>query len=613
MLEVLHNKWCSFLKQQRSFKEQLDFWKNENSIFKPVWLPDQSHIEASNLRKIMDKVGLQKFTDFHKWSVDHCDDFWSYIIQELKIPFEEQPTNIRGNLQDNTHPQWLPSAKLNIAAACLQGEDEKIAIIVGDESGNRVSLSYAELRLKVQSVAHFFNSKYPKGTRVTIYMPLSLEASVIYLGLIYGGLVPVLVAESFSKEELYKRMSIAQSTTVVTIKDYQYNQKTIPLLDKIQGIDVSILQAEEVMAHRGSMSAIAVDRYTESTILFSSGTTGTPKAIPWTHLTPIKCASDGYLHHDIHPVDVVTWTTGMGWMMAPWLIFASLINSATLLLFKGAPTHPAFIDFMNQEKVTILGVIPSVVRSWRSQNIASFESIRLWTSTGEPSNFEDYLYLMSLTDYRSPIIEYCGGTEIGGGYITGTIVQPCMPSAFTTPALGVDFHLLDQNSWDTTEGEVFIIPPSLGLSEHLLNKSHDEEYHQDNPDYKGRITRKHGDRLAKVQTGDGFYYISKGRADDAMNIGGIKISPVEIENIIIELEAVQSCAVVSHSKDDAPELLYVFAVLNDTNINAVKEQINQSIKWRLNPLFRVHDLISIDTLPVTASGKVMRRVLRDML
>src|SRR5205085_2488536 len=101
-------------------------------------------------------------------------------------------------------------------------------------------------------------------------------------------------------------------------------------------------------------------------VLFSSGTTGTPKAIPWTHSTAIRCALDGYVHQDIQPRDVVAWPTSVGWMMGPWLIFAALLNRATIALYDGAPQTAEFCRFVQDAGVTTLGVVPSLVRAWRS-------------------------------------------------------------------------------------------------------------------------------------------------------------------------------------------------------------------------------------------------------
>ena len=277
-----------------------------------------------------------------------------------------------------------------------------------------------------------------------------------------------------------------------------------------------------------TFTAVPCDPDAHTNILFSSGTTGEPKAIPWTHTTPIKCAADAYLHHDIHPGDVLAWYSNLGWMMGPWLIYASLINRATIALYDGVPTNREFGSFVQNAKVNMLGVVPTLVRAWKRTDCMhglDWQAIRAFSSTGECSNPEEMLYLMSLAGYK-PVIEYCGGTEIGGGYVTGTRVQPAAPSTFTTPALGLDFLLFDDEGNPSDNGEVFIVPPSLGLSTMLLNADHNAVYFTETPRPK---LRRHGDALERLA--DSYYRIH-GRVDDTMNLSGIKVSAAEIEEVL---------------------------------------------------------------------------------
>src|SRR5690606_587465 len=152
-----------------------------------------------------------------------------------------------------------------------------------------------------------------------------------------------------------------------------------------------------------------------------------PKAVPWTQLTPLKAAVDARFHHDVRAGDVVAWPTSMGWMMGPWLVYASLLNGAAMALYEGSPAGAGFARFVADAGVTMLGVVPSLGRACGAQDAladAGWSRIRAFSSTGEPSHREDALWLMSRTGYRAPILEYCGGTEIGGGYVCGTMLRP---------------------------------------------------------------------------------------------------------------------------------------------------------------------------------------------
>ena len=363
------------------------------------------------------------------------------------------------------------------------------------------------------------------------------------------------------------------------------------------------------------------DAYTN--ILFSSGTTGEPKAIPWTHTTPIKCAADAYLHHDIHRNDVLAWHTNLGWMMGPWLIYASLINKATIALYDGgSPTGRDFGVFVQNAKVSMLGVVPTLVRAWKNTECMhglDWHAIRAFSSTGECSNPEEMLYLMSLAGYK-PVIEYCGGTEIGGGYVTGTRVQPAAPSTFTTPALGLDFLLFDDDGNPSDNGEVFIVPPSLGLSTSLLNTDHSEVYFAGTPRPN---LRRHGDAIERLGNKfedepwlTGMKYRVHGRVDDTMNLSGIKVSSAEIEEVLNVVDGIQeTAAVAASSEDGGPSQLVIYTVLAASESEPTKQEIHATLQAalseHLNPLFRIHDVVIVDTLPRTASNKVMRRLLRQ--
>jgi acetyl-CoA synthetase len=301
-------------------------------------------------------------------------------------------------------------------------------------------------------------------------------------------------------------------------------------------------------------------------------------------------------------------------MMGPWLIFASLINRATIGLFYGAPTGKEFGSFVEEAKTTMLGVVPSLVRTWRQtgcMNGVDWSNIRLFSSTGECSHPEDMEWLMSLGGGR-PVIEYCGGTEIGGGYLTGTVTRPCRPGTFNTAALGLDVIILDEKGSPATNGELFIIPPSLGLSTTLLNDEHHEVYFADTPlGPKGETLRRHGDEMEMLPGG---YWRCHGRVDDTMNLGGIKISSAEIERVLKCLPQVLETAAIAVSPGGGPSQLVIYAVCSNQEKlpkDALLDAMQQAIRRDLNPLFKIHDLVLVAGLPRTASNKVMRRVLRQ--
>jgi acetyl-CoA synthetase len=213
-----------------------------------------------------------------------------------------------------------------------------------------------------------------------------------------------------------------------------------------------------------------------------------------------------------------------------------------------------------------------------------------------------------------PVIEYCGGTETGGSYITSTVLDPAPPGCFSAKTLGSDFVILDEAGRVSDTGEVFLIPPVLGHSTRLLNADHHEVYFEGcPPGPAGQVLRRHGDMVERMPGGR---YRALGRSDDSMNLGGIKVSPVELEQVMNACAGVAETAAIAVSpKGGGPSELVVFAVLDDPDagpdVDGIRGDLQERIREHLNPLFRISDLRTIDALPRTASNKVMRRVLRD--
>jgi acetyl-CoA synthetase len=216
-------------------------------------------------------------------------------------------------------------------------------------------------------------------------------------------------------------------------------------------------------------------------------------------------------------------------------------------------------------------------------------------------------YLMDLAGNK-PIIDYIGGTELAGGYLAGTVLHPCIPGTFTTPTLGGGIHILNDNGEPADSGEVFIEPPVLGLSQELLNRDHHVEYYAGTPDI-GVVLRRHGDYIEQLDDG---YYRAHGRVDDTMNLGGIKTSSAEIERSVIGVVGLRDVAAVAvEPPGGGPGKLVMYVVVAPgTDLAEVHDEMQRRVRSRLNPLFKIADLVAVAELPRTASAKVKRRELR---
>ena len=599
----------------------------------PAWFPTAGEIRASNLHALMEERGCADYPALFKWSVTQRMEFWEHLTRRLGIRFA-RPYDAVADLTDLRAPRWFPGARLNVAQSCFNAPANAMAIVHQAEEGPPAGVSYGELRALANRVANGLRAAgYRPGDCIALDLPMTAQAVAIYLGIVFAGCAAVGIADSFAAAEIGVRLRLTNAKAIFTQDVMHRGGKTLPLYAKVLEADAPpaiVLAAggaapaavrrpadltwEEFLSENADFSPLPCAPEAATNILFSSGTTGEPKAIPWTHATPIKCAADGWLHQDVRPGDVVAWPTSLGWMMGPWLIYASLVNRAAMALFDGAPTGRAFGEFVRRAGVTMLGVVPSLVREWRRSGCLEgldWSAIRAFSSTGEPSNADDYLYLMARAGYR-PVIEYCGGTEIGGAYLTGTVVQPSAPTACTTPALGIDFLILDEAGHPAANGEAFLRPPSIGLSNTLLNQDHRAVYFDGAPAATGGVPlRRHGDQVEVLAAGG---YRIHGRVDDTMNLGGIKVSSAEIERLLNTVAGVtETAAVAVQPRGGGPGRLVIYAVPDAGAAIPAEElraRFRSAIRERLNPLFHVHEVVPVPALPRTASNKTMRRVLR---
>ncbi|MGB3207457.1 MAG: AMP-binding protein [Crinalium sp.] len=622
-----------FALHQLLYKITFSDWDKTQGIA-PAWFPIDEQIKSSNIAALMHELHISSYRELHYWSVQNRARFWELMIEKIGIYLRRKYTQIV-NLSDVESANWLNGASFNIAESCFQAPKDSVAIAFQPEGGSLSFWTYGELNILTNRVANgLIEAGFEIGDRIAIAMPMTAESVAIYLGIIKAGCTVVSIADSFAANEIATRIRISNAKAIFTQYSISRAGKKLPLYTKVveanapKAIVISIdnyfgLQLrqgdstwENFLSYKEDFDPVPCNSSDYTNILFSSGTTGDPKAIPWTQTTPIKCAVDGYLHQDIHQGDVVAWSTNLGWMMGPWLIFASLINQATIALYYGTPTEREYGQFVQDARVNILGLVPSLVNIWKTTNCMQgldWSAIKAFSSTGECSNPQDMLFLMSLAGYK-PIIEYCGGTEIGGGYITGTVIQPCAPATFTTPALGLDLVILDEDGQLAEQGEAFIIPPSIGLSTELLNKDHHQVYFADTPTLSSTLSplRRHGDQIERLPNG---YFRAQGRVDDTMNLGGIKVSSTEIERILHTVEGISETAAIAISPlDGGPSQLVIYAVLSamlTEQLEELKSKLQRAIAQNLNPLFKIRAVVIVESLPRTASNKVMRRVLRE--
>jgi acetyl-CoA synthetase len=596
----------------------------------PAWVPPDDIRCRSNLGRLLDSLGFATEHEFRAWAVHDLAGFWAAMARTLAIRFDRPFDTVLDLADGPERPRWFPGGLLNITRSCFQADSTTVAVREVSERGDRRELTYGELeRLSNRVADGLARAGMVPGDAVGLLLPMTAEAVIALLGIVRAGCVAVGVAESFAPPEVALRLRLGGARLVITQDEILRRGTRLPLYAKLEmceGVravviptaqDPTPLRAGDLLwddffSCSDTFTPVYLTPQEHITILFSSGTTAEPKAIPWTQTTPIKAAADGFLYHDTQPGDVVAWPSSPGWMMEPWLVFATLINRGTIALYDGHPATEGFCRFVEEAGVTTLGLVPSLVAAWKVHGWPSacdWSRIKLFTSTGECSNPGDMLDLMARAGYR-PVIDYCGGTEIGGAYITSSLLLPNAPSCFNTVAYGIDLAIRDEDGQAVDRGEGFLIGPSVGLSTQLLNRDHHETYFAGVPEDDATL-RRHGDQIERLPGG---YYRVLGRVDDTMNLGGIKVSAVEIERVLNRHPLVQeSAAAVVRMPGGGPERLVAHVVPERPDVDAqiLRRELQALLGGHLSPLFRLSEVVVVAVLSRTASNKLVRRLLRD--
>ncbi|CAH9050860.1 unnamed protein product [Cuscuta europaea] len=495
-------------------------------------------------------------------------------------------------------------------------------------------------------VANALDLVFAKGDRIAIDMPMTEKAVIIYLAIILGGFVVVSIADSFAPTEIATRLRVSNAQAIFTQDFIVRGGRRFPLYSRVveaspkraivvpvNGEDVQVQLRHQDVSWKTFLAApLHLPRPSNYTpvyqpidsitnILFSSGTTGDPKAIPWTHLSPMRGAADSWAHFDVQAGDVFCWPTSLGWVMGPTIVYACFLTGATLALYHGSPLGRGFGKFVQDAGVSILGTVPSLVKAWKSTDCMKgldWTRIRVFATTGEVSNVDDDLWLTSRAYYR-PVVECCGGTELASTYIAGNLLQPQAFGAFSSASMSVGIVILDEDGHAYPDdkacmGEVALFPINMGASDRLLNADHERVYFKGMPVHNGMQLRRHGDILKRTVGG---YLAVQGRADDTMNLGGIKTSSVEIERVcnLADKNIVETAAVSASPATGGPEQLVIFVMVKEgfkVSPKELKTKFSRSIQSNLNPLFKVSAVKIVPRFPRTASNKVIRRALRDV-
>jgi acetyl-CoA synthetase len=575
--------------------------------------------------------------------------FWAKQAEDLHW-FRKWDTVLEWN---EPHAKWFEGGKINIAYNCLDRHldtprADKTAIIWEGEPGETRTLTYRELHTEVGKFANVMKRLGVRtGDRVALYMPLVPELAMAMLACARIGATHTVIFGGFSADAIRDRVNDGQCKLVVTA-DGGYRRgreiKLKPIVDeaaaqcpsiqniivfKRTGSEITMMPSRDYWWH-DLMENVAADCPAEELdsehplyILYTSGTTGKPKGILHTtagYLT--QAAYTAKMVFDLKDEDVYWCTADIGWVTGhSYVVYGPLANGATVFMYEGAPNHPdfdRFWDIIERHKITIFYTAPTAIRAfikWGEQYPLKHDlsSLRLLGSVGEPINPEAWMWYHEVIGKgKCPIVDTWWQTETGAMMISPLPgATPTVPGTATRPLPGIIMDIVTKAgvSVGTNEGGYLVIKhPWPAMLRTLWGD--DERYKRT---YWSEIPGCYfaGDGARRDERG---YYWIMGRVDDVINVSGHRLGTAEIESALVSHEAVAEAAIVGRPDDLKGSAIAAFVTLEGTHhgSDALKEELRAHVAKEIGALAKPDDIRFTDMLPKTRSGKIMRRLLREI-
>jgi acetyl-CoA synthetase len=549
--------------------------------------------------------------------------------------------------------KWFEDGMLNVAANCLdrhlETRGDKIAIIwEGDDPKDSHSVTYRALHEQVCRLGNVLKSRgVKKGDRVTIYMPMIVEAAVALLACARIGAVHSVVFGGFSPEALRDRIQDSKSRIVITADEGLRGGRKIPLKANVDAaltqcpfVDNTIVvrrTGDEVgwnprrdHWYHELMDEAAADCPAEPMgaedplfILYTSGSTGKPKGVLHTTGGYLVWASITHQYvFDCHEDDIYWCTADIGWVTGhSYVVYGPLANGATTLMFEGVPNHPdssRFWEVCDKHKVSIFYTAPTALRALMREGDGpvkktSRTTLRVLGSVGEPINPEAWLWYHNVVgDGRAPIVDTWWQTETGGIMITplpGAIATK--PGSATLPFFSVKPEIVDAEGRvleGATEGNLCIGDSWPGQARTLYG-DHDRFGQVYFSTFKGKYFTGDGAR----RDGDGYYWIT-GRVDDVINVSGHRLGTAEIESALVAHPKVAEAAVVGYPHEIKGTGIYAYVTLvaGGEPTDDLRKELVLWVRKEIGALAAPDLLQWAPALPKTRSGKIMRRILRKI-
>jgi len=619
--------------------QDIDSTLRENRVFPPP--PEfsaKAHIKS-----------LEQYETLYKQSIDDPEAFWAQAASNLHW-FKTWDKVLDWNLP---WAKWFVGGKLNLSYNCvdrhaLGARAQKTALIWEGEPGEVRSLTYAQLHVEVQKFANALKSLgIQKGDRVAVYMGMTPELAIALLAcarigavhsVIFGGFAANAIADrvndsscvailtqdsSFRRgNEIHLKRTVDEAMAAChTVKHVIVFQRSGSPINMVPGRDH---WWHDLMAAASPLCPAAeLDSEDPLYILYTSGTTGKPKGLVHTTggYSVQTCLTSKYVF-DLRDEDVYWCTADIGWVTGhSYVVYGPLQNGATVLMYEGAPNWPDFSRFwkiIDDHKVTIFYTAPTAIRAfikWGDQHVEkhSLASLRLLGTVGEPINPEAWMwYREKIGHNRCPIVDTWWQTETGAiliAPIPGAV--PTKPGSATRPFFGIQPEVVTKEGQPVPAGHGGLLVvrkpwPSMARTVYGDPERYQKTYFSDVP---GCYFTGDGARCDS----DGYFWLM-GRVDDVINVSGHRLGTMEVESALVAHPKVAEAAVVGRPDALKGQAISAFVSLESGNepTDELKDELRKWVSKEIGSLARPDDIRFTEALPKTRSGKIMRRLLREL-
>jgi len=615
---------------------------------KLLWSPSEKIVQESELERYRHyvnskyAVSANDYKELWQWSIDNKEIFWNDLIDWFGLVYEGDRNSVLvGKKMPNYN--WFPNVNLNFAENLTRyAEDSKIAIISVEESGLKKSYTWKELLTLAANIQLQFDDwGLRPGDRVCGVLPNAYETSAAFLAAAASGLIWSCCSPDFGIESIIDRFEQISPKVYLYVDSYNYGGKVFDLHDKNQQLIAKLKSVSNALnlssgIPKNNDLGICIEQLNSSNtgltykrvnfssplwVLYSSGTTGAPKAITHSHGGVLLELNKYHaFHNDVKKDELFFWYTTTGWMMWNFL-HGAWLRGAAILIYDGSPAYPE-VDFLwklaAETKVNHFGTSAPYILANKKADIdpkANYDlsNLRSIGSTGSPLPPEGFDYVYEKIKDDIWLTSMSGGTDVCTAFVGGCIVRPVYEGEIQCRALGCALYCLDEdgNKLENEEGEMVITEPIPCMPIYFWNDEGKVRYNESYFEMYDGLWR-HGDWI-RITQDDGV--VIYGRSDATLNKQGIRIGTSEIYRSLDHIKEIVDSLIVNIEKKDGDHFMPLFVMLKEGIIldDILKKRIKSQLRSDYSPRHVPDEIIQVADIPYTLSGKKMETPIKKIL